>query len=731
MTPVPAAPPVRTTAPVVAARPRVAQPKKTREPGSFNISEYLDRSVEGSYTGGAYHCPHCSGSGWADPLKQGWNFVKGVFSKKKSSGTSSKADCDGEKCFFKKTYNKFAKKDGPAPPPQAPPPKAAPPPPKTTAPPVAESYLQKERAHAATKAQILKELNLPPNPTPADVKKAYLKASKKYHPDKGGDKDMFNVLNELKTELTGSGFDRCPHCCGGAPISGGGWGDFTSWLNKTYDDTIGKIPGVGPKLKEIIQQLPPVVAADTLGKSAQHIADGEPGKIVDTVMAAGKKLVNPKSYADILTKGTPLHKLAKRATQYAENAVQVPGLGMSVAAAKGEANDLLADEDEEEEEGGGYAPVSGGGPHRVILPGSVLSRKDFITHYPGFPGPSRENHNGLSDFGTLKRFWEPPYGYTPQARSQWAPVSSFPNQYDGRSLSRVTGDPRDVPDTPSHPYHGAGLTGGVLEAEVRQAYNDWKEAEAEVGQVRYVSSPEHRAAEDRERAARFRYHDLRQQFHAQAAVAAPPPPPPPQTGKRRRDDHGGGPVSGGDYAPVSGGVMHPALVEQYEVLQEAVKRMQALDRRKMMGEEVGGEYEDTVKEIKQLYKEYKALKKDIAQHGGGPVSGGGDEDYDDYSSSEDEDEMEGGGKKRLPRNKSQRKPRYHREVLSHNPKGYGRNGKTMSLDFMHLADPQQQYHRNVIRLGQQELATGVPARHGLQRKPSFLTNHPGLQIYTR
>lgn len=545
--PAPAAPPP-VHAPAVVASARVARPKKTREPGSFNISQYLDRSVEESYTGGSYHCPHCSGSGWADPFKQGWNFVKSAFTKKKTAPGSEKK----------------------TPPPQS----------QRVQPPAqASSVNEKEAAHAATKARILKELNLPPNPTPADVKKAYFKASKKYHPDKGGDEHLFKVLHELKTELTGSGFDSCPHCCGGAPISGGGWGDFTSWLNKTYDDTIGKIPGVGPKLKEIIQQLPPVVAADTLGKSAQHIADGEPGKIMDTVMAAGKKLVNPKSYADILTKGTPFHKLAKRATQYAENAVQVPGTGMSLAAARGEANDLLADEDEEEEEGGGYAPVSGGGSHRVILPGSVLSRKDFITHYPGFPGPSRENHNGLSDFGELKRFWEPPYGYTPQARSQWAPVSSFPNQYDGRALSRVTGDPMDVPDTRSHPYHGAG--------------------------------------------------------------------------------------------PICGGV---------------------------------------------------------------PVSGG-DGDYDDYSSSEEEEDMEGGGKKRLPRNKSQRLPRYHREVLSHVPRRYGRHGKPMSSDFMHLADPQMQYHRNVIRAAQGELEKG-PGYEAYRTlvshpRPKFVTRHPGLQLYTR
>lgn len=641
--PAPAAPlPVHAPAPAVAASARVARPKKTREPGSFNISQYLDRSVEDSLTGGSYHCPHCSGSGWADPFKQGWNFVKSAFTKKKTAPGAEKK----------------------APPPQS----------QRVQPPAqASSVNEKEAAHAATKARILKELNLPPNPTPADVKKAYFKASKKYHPDKGGDEHLFKVLHELKTELTGSGFDSCPHCCGGAPISGGGWGDFTSWLNKTYDDTIGKIPGVGPKLKEIIQQLPPVVAADTLGKSAQHIADGEPGKIMDTVMAAGKKLVNPKSYADILTKGTPFHKLAKRATQYAENAVQVPGTGMSLAAARGEANDLLADEDEEEEEGGGYAPVSGGGSHRVILPGSVLSRKDFITHYPGFPGPSRENHNGLSDFGELKRFWEPPYGYTPQARSQWAPVSSFPNQYDGRALSRVTGDPMDVPDTPSHPYHGAGLTGGMI----TQAQLSAKRAELAAAN-KIVSQwydeqwkPGFRETKEWEKTWRDAYNNacrIQQELVALEDALEAQLAPQQMAGKRRRDEHGGAPVSGG--VPISGGV---------------------------------------------------------------PVSGG-DGDYD-YSSSEEEEDMEGGGKKRLPRNKSQRLPRYHREVLSHVRRGYGRYGKPMPSDFMHLEDPEMQYHRNVITAAQRELVKG-PGHEAYRTlvshpRPKFLTRHPGLQIYTR
>lgn len=185
------------------------------------------------------HCNHCHGAGFMDILKSGLNFISGLFGKK------------SEQSKQQEDYHE--------PPPQ-------------------DYYEEPPQYHpdsefavrGARKDYLLSVLGLPKTATKAEAIKAYRKLVLKYHPDKGGDPEDFRRVNSAKVELTGSGFNLCPHCqgCGASGgnkahkigqkmseqiyrVHGAGfWNDFADGFKKGFNtvtkpvfDVASKIPG--------------------------------------------------------------------------------------------------------------------------------------------------------------------------------------------------------------------------------------------------------------------------------------------------------------------------------------------------------------------------------------------------------------------------------------------------------------------------------------------------------
>lgn len=172
-------------------------------------------------------------------------------------------------------------------------------------------------------------------PNPLDK---YLSLVREY--DKAPTNELLEDIWIEQRALEARGFDMTSvHQLSG--LHGGGWNDFTNWVSKAYDDTVGKIPVVGSKIKEVVSNLPPVLAIDAAGKVVQHAVDGHPEEILGDVADAGRKFVNQRSLASIAADGTPLAPLADAATAFAERAIQVPGTGMSASKLKERINGIL------------------------------------------------------------------------------------------------------------------------------------------------------------------------------------------------------------------------------------------------------------------------------------------------------------------------------------------------------------------------------------------------------
>jgi hypothetical protein len=129
-------------------------------------------------------CDTCHGSGFTEILQKGLNFLSNLFGRKKNDDIEPQEpeqnfDYDYDTKPQKQSYNKQ----------QAPKEKA--------------DYNPDFLVHGNARTELLKKLGLSKNATKADVRKAYIKLSLKYHPDKGGDPEDFKKLNDVKTELIG------------------------------------------------------------------------------------------------------------------------------------------------------------------------------------------------------------------------------------------------------------------------------------------------------------------------------------------------------------------------------------------------------------------------------------------------------------------------------------------------------------------------------------------------
>ena len=125
-------------------------------------------------------CHNCHGSGLMDWINSGVNFISSFFKSKDQNDMPPEDysnDPNDEQPSKKPSFNK-------------------------------PSFNQQQNdpdflVHGYRKTELLKELGLPSNATKADVRATYLKLSRKYHPDKGGNPEMFKHMNNLKTELIG------------------------------------------------------------------------------------------------------------------------------------------------------------------------------------------------------------------------------------------------------------------------------------------------------------------------------------------------------------------------------------------------------------------------------------------------------------------------------------------------------------------------------------------------
>jgi hypothetical protein len=127
-------------------------------------------------------CTHCQGSGLMEWINKGVNFISSLFGKKNDDIEQQEPEQNFDYDYDTKPKQAYNKK---------------------------QEYKAKEPenpdflVHGEQRTQLLKELGLSKNATKADVRKAYIKLSLKYHPDKGGDEEMFKRLANIKTELIG------------------------------------------------------------------------------------------------------------------------------------------------------------------------------------------------------------------------------------------------------------------------------------------------------------------------------------------------------------------------------------------------------------------------------------------------------------------------------------------------------------------------------------------------
>ena len=84
-----------------------------------------------------------------------------------------------------------------------------------------KDYVAKERVkNPATQAAMEQLLGVSPGATSSEVLKAFRRMSLKYHPDKGGDPEVYKKLAGAKDYLIGHGMHEC-RCCKGSGLRGG------------------------------------------------------------------------------------------------------------------------------------------------------------------------------------------------------------------------------------------------------------------------------------------------------------------------------------------------------------------------------------------------------------------------------------------------------------------------------------------------------------------------------
>lgn len=134
-------------------------------------------------------CDTCHGSGFTEILQKGLNFLSNLFGRKKNDDYEPQEpetnfdydyDTKPQQSYNKPQNQSYNKQQAPK-----------------------ETYNPDFLVHGNQRTELLKKLGLSSNSTKAEVRTAYLKLSKKYHPDKGGDPEDFKKLLDVKTQLIG------------------------------------------------------------------------------------------------------------------------------------------------------------------------------------------------------------------------------------------------------------------------------------------------------------------------------------------------------------------------------------------------------------------------------------------------------------------------------------------------------------------------------------------------
>jgi hypothetical protein len=241
----------------------------------------------------------------------------------------------------------------------------------------------------------------------------------------GGD-----LLGHTTAKIAEARAKRLGHA--GQAVNGAGWSDFTNWASNAYDNTVGRIPVVGKKLKEVLSTTGPVLALDTIGKAGEHLFTGHGDKIVGDVVDMGKRYMNQRSLASILADGTPLSGIADKATEFAQNAFQIPGIGMSFADAKAAANQALDGDlggDDDEDTGAGFIGDLRG---RGMYGGNARGRASAVAGGPMEPRDFYEDLKPVNIYPERLRYFQKPerWGVTMEARKRDVPPGGF-TRYDG------------------------------------------------------------------------------------------------------------------------------------------------------------------------------------------------------------------------------------------------------------------------------------------------------------